>query len=273
MFSIAVFLSACICLEMTILHNASLLGPFVDENGRSPVWKGFGDYMIKNYSAENFVQLGYQASSTSAAFMSEKPIGSERFAVDFDMRILKLDGSHKGDGMALWIADDEEFKEGECYGRSTSFNGILVALDLSGKPFIGVKGGSIALGKLRGKERFDKVYYTDEILSDIFKIRIYQDHTGVGVDLIDLSSKTHTIYTSKARPVKKSYRVGISASNSRDPLQYKLYAIGMFRLDEGSAPVFAPKSEHGGRYVWYIFVLALAATGYYLYALQSKRNK
>jgi lectin, mannose-binding 2 len=271
MFSILALFCACMCVEMSIRREASFIGPFVDENGKSPVWRGHGDYLVKNYSAENFVQLGYQASSTSGAFMSERPIDSERFAVDFDLKIFKFHGSHKGGGMALWIADNEELKEGECYGRSPNFNGILVALDFSGKPFIGVKGGAVAFEAAKGKGRFDKVYYTDEVLGDIFKIRIYQDHTGTGVDLIDLSNKTRTIYTSKARVVRKSHRVGISASNAKDPLQYKLYAVGVFRLDEGSGPVFSPKSEHGGRYIWYLFALALAATGYYLYVLQSKK--
>ncbi|ADM12241.1 uncharacterized protein Eint_091120 [Encephalitozoon intestinalis ATCC 50506] len=272
MFVFLLHLLGCLCSEHVFIQEASLLSPYVDEIGRFLNWKTFGEQVIKVHGKDMFVQLGYSSPNSSGAVVASHPIGSERFGMDL---IIEVDSGQKGDtneGMAIWISDEETFKEGPCFGRSCSFKGLLVVIKPSGKSYVGVKAGDVMINTSNMAKNFDKVEYRDFSSGEKFVLRIEQKDYELSI-YIGEGEDFSLVHSYRYNLVKEGDLLGVSASTDRSSTSFRLIGIESYHLKNMEGKGYAKEDVHsGGRLIWFILAVVVSITAYYLYNIQVKKD-
>jgi mannose-binding lectin 2 len=264
-----------------------LYSPGVDENGRSHRMNFYNDYVITTYSrAPTYTQLAYEGSDSTGALITKASLPSDQFRIDVQFAISSSSDTDEGDGFAVWLTKDAEFRSGGCFGRSEDFDGLLVAVDLKKNsarsdqkfPFIGavcgnnlhynndVNGLNIIKSTLHLPKQGHEKKYT---------LRIESDDNLLKVFLAEKDINFKEIYRISTPVVGKGCFLGISASNSEGSSSYKFFRIRTYTLEH------PPQSHHGfergegkksHKLVWPIFILAVAVIGYLLYVKQFNKS-
>ncbi|KAH9410849.1 hypothetical protein HK407_10g16150 [Ordospora pajunii] len=271
MFAFVLFALRCLCTEHLFMQESSLLTPYVDGVGNFANWNAFGESVVKIYGKNTFVQLGFSSPDSSGAIVSSQPIKHDRFCIDFVIEIANEEnnGNDGEEGMSIWMSGDNAFEEGACYGRSCSFNGILIAIKPSGKSYIGVKAGDVYANTQNADKSFDKVIYRDFVPGDAFVVRIEQDDQLIVY--IGESNNLVPVHSYKAFASKKDNFIGVSAYTGKYSPSMRIISIESYKL-KNFKRLIRDESQRGGSLVWILFFVVICVTGYYLYSIQIKKK-
>lgn len=273
MFGLLVFILGCSCDEQAFVQNVSLLAPFVDNSGVSLAWEMHGKYLIKVNGNEPFIQLGHLVPGTSGGIMTTHPIGSEKFSIDVNVEIDEGDaGREDSDGMAIWLANEDKFARGACFGRSCDFKGLIVIIKPSGDSYIGVKAGDVSIDPHDASAGLDRVMHGDFSFNTPFIIRIVQSNYELSVYIGKSHDDLSLIHSYRSNIVGTDYRLGISASTGRSSNVFRILGVESYHLKGIKGRYVKEESQHGGRLIWLLFFVVVGITGYYLYSIQIKKK-
>lgn len=257
------------------VQEASLLAPFVDGGGKSATWNILPNSLIVHGNM-TFLQLGYSSPGSSGAIMTSHPIGSERFSIDLNIEIDEGEIRKEGDdGMAIWLSEEDVFREGTCFGRSCDFKGILVVIKTSGDSYIGVKGGNVSINPRGGASAsdFDRVVYGEISYNSPFVIRILQNDYKLSVYVGKSHDDLSLVHSYGNNIVAKDYHMGISASTGSSSNTFRLHGVESYHLKTVKGRPLKDEEKSGGRLIWVLFFVVVGVTGYYLYSIQIKKGR
>ncbi|AFN83709.1 hypothetical protein EROM_090930 [Encephalitozoon romaleae SJ-2008] len=261
----------CLCSERVFVQEVSLLSPYVDEIGRFLNWKTSGEQVIKAHGRDSFVQLGYSSPNSSGAILASHPIGSERFGIDIIIEIEEGEKGEGDEGMAIWISDEDVFSEGNCFGRSCNFKGLLVIIKPSGKSYIGVKAGDISINTSNIARNLDRVEYRNFPSGEKFVLRIEQKSYELSVYLGEPDNLS-LVHSFRSNVVKEGDLLGVSAMTDKSSTSFRIVGIESYHL-KSTGGVYTKEDVHsGGKLIWVLFAGVVFVTAYYLYNIQMKRD-
>lgn len=236
--------------------GTSMFMPAVDETGTSPKYGFFGDYVITTFSSDlTSIKLGYDGTPSYAGMLFKEALQNRPFRVNIRLSIAKMTQS---DGIGIWLTEDNNFEKGEIYGRKPS-KGILIAIDLKQKPFMGLSFNAHENGK--------NFYKTAELGHDIFHnqqiIRIENDQDEITISR-GRGDKFRTVFSIKNYPLPKELFLGISTQNSTGFSDVRIFAIRHTNIEYPTFATTSDEKKHSTKYVWIIFFIGIVVLGVFL---------
>lgn len=235
----------------------SLFSPAVDENGRSHRINFYDDYVIKTFADDKtYVQLGYEGPYSSAGLSTKNTLPTSNFRIDFKIQITPSDVP--GDGMSFWFTTDQ-FESGKAFGRKDEYNGIQIQLNTQQKnPCMKLI--------IQGHENVVNLKSTIYNASSTLRVENLNDVLKVYLSFKD--QEFHELFSVTNPGVGQGYYYSVSASNSNGYNVCRIFGIRTSTLELMGGREEAERKS--SKFVWFIFIVAVAVIGYILFKKQSK---
>lgn len=266
------FILTVLCYKRHILDpNRSLFGPPVDENGKSPRYEFYGEYVVKSFSSDgsSSTQLGYLSPSSSAYLVSKEKTENDNFRIDYRLQV----NSRTNAQMAFYGTKDSEVDTSrDFYGRNTSLNGFVFILDLNTSSSSLVTGAAAQDLSFEPVDR--KVFQRPEKIDNFvnedgnFVVRIEKEGTKVKFFIGRAANLLKFVMALEMTFDATDLHVGISAKNNPvHPTPVYLLGIRFYDLkfDYSHFNNEDLPRRGMGRLFWIGFFFIVVCIAYYLY--------
>ncbi|KAF7682787.1 Vesicular integral-membrane protein VIP36 [Astathelohania contejeani] len=274
------------------LHpEISLFAPAVNEKGISNTWNLYNHTLAVTYSSDRTsLRLCYEGNGSTGAMIAKNPLPSDEFQIDIRFAIMEskvstfFGGSGlAGDGFAMWLTRNGEFKPGNCFGRSNEFDGMLLALNTyknnkAGKhsiPFLGLACGNNLV--YNTSEDGLNIIQSPVILKDIIgkpgTIRIESKQDILKIYISFQNGEFKEIYNLRNPGIGKDYYLGVSASNTFGTYSYRFTGIRTYVINTLGHTEDLKETGRSSKLIWLAFGVIIVLIGYAILTKQVKTKE
>lgn len=242
-----------------LVDKYSLTLPHVEANGREENFLITNEHLTKTRSRKDYTQMNYRAPNSFATIISKNPFTLKDFEISFDFTLNNITKSGKDAGFGFWISD-HFIGEQRFYGRSPSFNGIGVVIDIENTPFIRFIDNSNL------KRSGVPIKFVSE---DLYRV-VIEKRAGLVSAKFMHNGKEHILFSGKVHIPREAF-IGITSFSGTGYSTMLVEKIITYSYPHSSSKVYV-KGERSGRSLYIVILggICIVSLAYYLYQKKPK---